>query len=144
MSLTVNGKAYDFSDMTIETLPGVAEYVTSINYDDEVALKPVFGKSRIPLGYAQGKFKGSGSLTILREGYLILNQAAEALGGIYFMPPFPIVVSYGTDGEPTSIDTLPLVKFQKRSRKQMQAESEDAADVTLDFQFFGMPTEAGV
>jgi len=145
MSLLVNGKNYDWGDTRVEAFPGLDKFITSISYGDEQPSEPTYGKGRLPLGYTQGAYKGSGSIEMFREGFNIVAQIALAFGNnIYGLKPFPIIVSYADDDMPTTIDTLPKCKFVKNNLADLKSGSSDPAKVKLDFVILGPLTPAGV
>ena len=47
MSVKINGKAYDWSDVDVK-LPGLTMEVQEISYDDELEKEVVYGKGQRP------------------------------------------------------------------------------------------------
>jgi len=145
MGAEVNGKMYDWGDLEISGMPGVNVGFTTLTYEDEMPVELQHGKGRLPRGYTQGGFSGSGSLEMHEDSYLRLNLAATALAGsVYGLEPFPLIATLYDAGAVAATLTLPRVKFERRSRSLGSAGSADAAKVTLAFKYMGEPIEVGL
>lgn len=131
MSLIINGKAYDWSDVSVK-FPGLNLQVKEISYDDEREAEEVYGSGAMPRGYGTGNYKSSGKLSMLRDDYDELLAYCKAKGIPFYGIEIPtIVVSYANEGERTVIDELKLVKFVKRSHKAAQGDKSLSVDIDL-------------
>lgn len=131
MSLKINGKAYDWSDVTVN-FPGLNLQVTEISYDDEREAEEVYGTGAMPRGYGTGNYKSSGKLSMLRDDYDDLLAYCKAQGIAFYNLEIPaIVVSYANEGERTRIDELKRVKPVKRSHKAAQGDKSLSVDIDL-------------
>ncbi|TEB09141.1 hypothetical protein [Pelotomaculum propionicicum] len=128
----INGKMFDWEDVSIGLPHGVALLIKDISYDDELEVDPAYGKGNKAVGYGTGNYKASGKMSILREEYDKFIDYAKSTGkALYRLPPFPITCSYANDGEPVSTDVLRGCKISKRSWKAAQGSKELTVD--LDF-----------
>lgn len=129
----VNGRNYDWESITTTMEHGELVDYSSIEYDDEKELEPLYGKGSSPVGYGVGNKKGTGKLTMRREEYLKMQSKAGC--GIYDMKPFPIAIAYAKDGESIQTDVLEQCKFTKRKNAHKQGDKETT--VELDFVILG-------
>ena len=123
--MTINGRYYDWENITIQANGQTLADVLSIEYEDSEKVNAIYGAGRTPRGYTKGNWEGSGKLTLLREEY-------ERLGDPYTMGPFDIVVSYSKDGGSTSTDTLKDCLFTKRSFSGVEQDTEK---ITVELEF---------
>lgn len=118
--MSINGNLYDWESIEVQLPSGIAVGITSIDYDDERPIEERYGKGSVPRGYARKNYKASAKME------LDLDEAArlqQALGGsVYDGEPFPIVVSYATEGQPTITDVLPSCKIVKTSTGNKQGD----------------------
>lgn len=131
MSLKINGKAYDWSDVSVK-FPGLNIQVKEISYDDERETEEVYGTGAMPRGYGTGNYKASGKVSMLRDDYDELLAYCRAKNIAFYGIEIPnIVVSYANEGERTMIDELKRVKFVKRSNKVTQGDKSLSVDIDL-------------
>lgn len=128
----INGRAYDWEDVTITLPHGVLIDVESIEYDDGRELENVYGKGHVPRGYGRGNYSANCKITVLREEYnKILDYAKRNGGALYSIPPFPITVSYGNDGERITTDRIPGCLFKKTTQRRAQNDKSLKVDLEL-------------
>lgn len=120
----INGQLYDWESVEIVLPSGVTIGVTSIEYDDERPIEERYGKGSIPRGYGRKNYKASAKLEMDLDEAERLGAAMANLGagGIYDMPPFPIVIAYANDEMPVVTDVLPLCKIVKTSSGAKQGD----------------------
>jgi len=128
--MAVNGVLYDWEGVEIQLPGGVAVGVTEISYSDERGIEPRYGKGSAPRGYGRKNYKASGSMTLDRDEFELLQNALG--GSVYKGDPFQIVVSYGNDGLATRTDSLPAVKITKQDSGASQ-DDDNAGVVKCDF-----------
>ncbi|GEM50028.1 hypothetical protein [Deinococcus cellulosilyticus] len=133
MGKQINGKFYDWGDVTVNLPHGTMLDGEEINYSDEMGVNRSQGKGLGTRGYGRSQYKSGGDITLKREEYNRLEKAAE--GGIYSMKPFPITVSYVNEDGETVTDTLEHCIFKKRDFKA--GEKSDFMTVKLDFEILG-------
>lgn len=113
--MAVNGKNYDWEDISVMMPHGVAAQISEIKYSDEQPVTARYGRGAIPRGYGRGNYAASVSFVLDREEWELLKPALAATGGgaIYDHEPFPIVVNYANKDQLTVTDTLKKVKLSK-------------------------------
>lgn len=120
----INGSLYDWESVEIMLPGGIAIGVTNINYDDGRPVKARYGKGSLPRGYGRGNYeaKANMELDIDEAEIMAAALAASGGGGIYDSRPFPIVVCYAPEGQPTITDVLPLCKIVKTATGAKQGD----------------------
>lgn len=135
MGKKINGKHYDWGDVTVGLPHGTMLDGEEINYSDEMPVNRSQGKGLGTRGYGRGQYKAGGDITLKREEFNRLEKAAEKEGGIYSMKPFPITVSYQNEDGEIVTDTLESCVFKKRDFKA--GEKSDFMTVKLDLEILG-------
>lgn len=139
----INGKHYDWQDVSIHLPYGTALEIQDISYDDELEVEPTYGKGSTPTGFGTGNYKASGKLSMLREEFNRLTDFCKKQNKpLYRLDPFPIVVNYAEDGSPKNTDTLKQCKFTKTSNKA--AQGDKSMKVDMDFVIIGQIVRNGV
>jgi hypothetical protein len=140
----INGKNYDWEDFQV-FLNGIrSEHVTDINYTDEKEVEGLYAAGSRPVAAGKGNYKASGDITLKREGYDVLNNAAKIAGkSIFDFKPFTIVASYrskiitedsefiDSQSSPEHVDTLVNVMFTKRTFGIKQNDKENTVKLEL-------------
>jgi hypothetical protein len=111
--MAINGKSYDWEDISVILPHGTAAGITEIKYSDEQPITAHYGKGAIPRGYGRGNYSASGSMVLYREEWEKLKAELAAGGGIYDHAPFTVVVSYANSDKGETIDTLKSCKISK-------------------------------
>ncbi len=140
MSVMINGKQFDWGDITISLLPltSVVYSAKSISWDEELEAEAVYGKGRNPIGYGKGNWKASGKMEMLKSEFEAL--ALTATNGILNLDPRTTVINvlYNNIGDslvPVSVNTLSGIRFTKVSDSASQGDKE--LKVSLDFLILG-------
>ena len=128
--MSVNGKMYDWEDLSVNLPQGVAINITAISYSDSQPITARYGKGGVAHGYGTGNYEASGSMTIDLEEW---ERLTPHLGStIYDHDPFPITASYANSGKATVTDKLPAIKITKVSTSNSQG-SENAGAKDIEF-----------
>ncbi|MDP8255449.1 MAG: hypothetical protein P9M14_06860 [Candidatus Alcyoniella australis] len=131
--MPINGKSYDWEDITILLPNGPQLEVTDIEYSDEMPSEGRYGKGSAPRGYGTGKWSGEGKLTLNREGYDALMGYCLAKGKAYYkLPKFNITASYANDDSGLRVDKLQGCKFNKRSFKAASGDTSNTVEVPFN------------
>lgn len=129
--LLINGKAYDWSSVTINVDGMESIELQEISYDDEQELEAIYRKGGRIAGYGTGNQKNSVKLSMLREDFNEMIRVIKSKGYTsfykYIVPK--ITVSYADEGAPTTTDVLTNVKFSKRSLKAAQGDKSMKVDL---------------
>ncbi|MEM4711164.1 MAG: hypothetical protein ABIK31_07985 [candidate division WOR-3 bacterium] len=130
--LTINGKLYDWGDVTIiypGSVPVGVIGVQSIDWNEEIEVEPIYGAGNKPIGWGYGNWKAEGKITILLEAYKQLNELTPQ--GIFKATPFNIVINYSNFEEPMHTVQLIGCKWTKKGNKAAQGDKK--MEVELDF-----------
>ncbi len=111
--MSINGKLFDWEDITVALPTGISIGITEIAYKDSQEVTLRYGKGAIPRGYGRGNYEGSGSMSLDADEFERLSIYLQSSGGgaIYDHLPFPITVCYANTGQSPVTDVLPLVKI---------------------------------
>ena len=136
MSILINGKTFDWGDITISLLPTSSAIFTAkeISWDEEFEATAVYGKGRVPVGFGKGNWRASGKISLLKNEFEAL--ALVVPNGILNMDPRSthINVLYGNSFDssiPLSTTTLTGIRFTKVSEAAIQGDKE--LKVSLEF-----------
>lgn len=130
--ISVNGKMYDWADLTVVypgSIPAGVLGIQSIDWNEELEVEPIYGAGNKAIGYGRGNWKAEGKMTITLEAYAQLNAMTSA--GIFNAPPFNIVLCYANKEEPVHTVQLLGCKWTKKSNKASQGDKK--MEVELDF-----------
>ena len=131
----INGKAYDWSDVSIK-LPGLELEAQEISYNDELEKEAVYGKGRRPRGYGTGNYKAEAKLSLLRDDFDdLIAYCKQNNVGLYDLVIPKIIVSYANTYKPTKSDVLTQVTITKTDQKG--AQGDKSLKVDLDLLIFG-------
>lgn len=140
MSALVNGKFFDWGDITISLLPFSPALVSvrEISYDEELETEIIYGKGKSPIGFGKGNWKASGRLTLVKHEFE--NLAALAPTGILNLDPriVSINIIFSSSGDstlPLNTQTLTGIRFTKISDKASQ--NDKTLLTNLDFVILG-------
>lgn len=111
--MAINGRNYDWEDITVTLPGGDAVGITEIKYTDGQSIEARYGKGAVPRGYGRGNYEASGSMVLDRDQWEILKGELAADGGIYDHKPITIVVAYANDDMGNITDTLKDCKITK-------------------------------
>ena len=130
--MPVNGKAYDWEDVTIMLPNGPQVDCVGIDYSDGMDVEGQYGKGLAPRRYGQGIWKGEGKLTLNREGFDSFMGWCTTTGkSLYKHNPLSISVAYCNDDSGIHIDKLKGVKITKVAHNSKQGDTKN--EVELDF-----------
>lgn len=128
----INGKKYSWEDISIVLPQGELIDVQNVDYNDGKELEPAYGKGSNPVGYGEGNYSAEGKLTVTKEEFDRLTDYAKKEGrGIYRLRPFPIVVNYANEDQPSITDTLRNCKIIKISNSSGQGDKQVKVELEL-------------
>lgn len=106
--MAINGRGYDWEDISVTLPSGEAVGITEIKYTDGQAKTAHYGRGAIPRAYGRGNYEASGSMVLDRDEWERLKKwlVDSGGGGIYDHAPFTIVVHYANDDMENITDTL--------------------------------------
>lgn len=133
MANQVNGKVFDWTDITITLPHGQLILVKDINYKGGLEIEEVYGKGGMPQGWGRGNYKGEGTLTLIREEFDKFCEWAQGQGkSLLQTDPFPITVSYSDYGAELVTDTLQDCKI-KGDVEHNPKQNDKSMEVKLNF-----------
>lgn len=125
----INGKSYEWADITINVLGVPVVGVTAIEYAETQAMENVYGAGERPVSRGYGKIEPTAKVTMLMEEVESL-QAAAPDGRLNKIPEFDIVVAYIDTNLVTRKHVLRNVRFMNNAR--VSAQGETSIPVELD------------
>jgi hypothetical protein len=102
----INGIIYDYESVLAQLPTGALLTIEKISYKDKKDDEVITGANSLPIGIGRGEYSGDVELEMGRDEYDTLDEYASKHGGFYNMPPIPIVVSYGHEGQKKITDKL--------------------------------------
>lgn len=113
--MAINGKNYDWEDISVMLPHGIAAQISEIKYSDEQTVTARYGRGAIPRGYGRGNYSATVSFVLDREEWEKMKAAlaATGAGAIYDHEPFPIVVNYANRDQGVVTDVLRKCKLSK-------------------------------
>lgn len=140
MSVLVNGKFFDWGDISISLLPfsPVLISVKEISYSEECETQTIYGLGRNPIGYGNGNWKAQGNLVLSKHEFE--NIAFLAPNGLLNLDPRIVTINivYTENGEGKhnpAAETLMGIKFISISDKSVQNEKN--LSTSLNFIILG-------
>lgn len=132
--MAINGRGYDWEDISVTLPQGEAVGITEIKYEDQQEITARYGKGGIARSWGRGNYEASGSMVLDRDEWEKLKSALTdgTTGGIYDHTPFTIVVSYANSDMGTVTDTLKNCRITKFSGGASQGD-DNASPVSCDF-----------
>ena len=132
--MSVNGRAYDWEDISVILPHGEAAGITEIKYEDGQAVTARYGKGSTPRSYGRGNYEASGSMVLDRDEWEKLKRELTATGGgIYDHAPFTIVVNYANNDMGTVTDVLKKCKITKQTGGGGAQGDDNVSPITCEF-----------
>ncbi len=129
--MSINGVKYAWEGITVNAPHGEMVDITDINYDETAEKEALYGKGKKPVGYGKKNYSAKGKMTMRREEMLAWEKNAGK--SLVDLPPFPIVVSYGAENQPTTTDVLrQCVITTKTGMGAAQGDPQVNVDVDFD------------
>ncbi len=126
----VNGEAFSFSQISIELLGYEPVGITAISYKKTQEKENIYGLGEKPVARGRGTKVLEGSITMLANEIIKLQEFAPAGGDIMDIPPFNIQVSY-TRGDVIVTDVLRKCEFTEDPRESSQGDMSIEVEVPL-------------
>lgn len=119
----INGKAYEWADITINILGVPATNATGVNYEEIQQMKNEYAAGNKVAGRVYGQFEPTASVSMLMAG-IEAYQAIAPGGKIQNIPEFPITVSY-LDASLLPVNhILKGCRFMSNSRKTGRTDGQ--------------------
>lgn len=126
----VNGKAYEYADITCVILGVPIVQITSIEYGEDAGVTNIWSTGRFPTSRIHGKIEPSAKMTILFDEVQNIMSVAPQ-GRIYQIPEFDIIVAYTDASLIPVVHTLKNCRFKNNMLKSATGDDAIAIDVDL-------------
>jgi len=131
MTPLINGRAYSWSDLTINIMGVPVFGITAIDYEEKQEKTNNYGAGAKPVSRGYGNFTFEGNITLTVEEVESLEKSAPN-GNINKIPPFTIVVAYLPEGATkTKIEKLKFVEFTGNKRAWKQNDMTGDVEIPL-------------
>jgi hypothetical protein len=124
-----NGRIFDALSLKLLWPTGMATLLEDIEYGDEQEKEQINDFYNNPAGVARGSYKADCKITVGMSEYEQMNTFSASFGGLYSMPPMPVIVEYLNDSGIAVTDVIQIV-FMKRSKSVKKGDK--AINVTLE------------
>ena len=127
----INGKSYEWADITCNILGLPTIGITSIEYDVKQNMENIYAAGNSPVSRGYGKFEPTAKITLLMEE--VENITAVAPNGvIQYIPEFDIIVSYLDAALVTRTHKLRKCRFMNNPR------SSKTGDTSINWFLFSL------
>lgn len=126
----VNGKLYDWADVTVVIAGVPVTGITGIEYKDDQDIVAKYGAGRYPVGFSKGRITSTGKITLYQEEVEAI-QAQSANGRLQDIAPFDIIVSYLPDSGVVKTDKLRNCAFKNNGRSWKEGGTGQTVDIDL-------------
>lgn len=132
--MAINGRNYDWEDITVTLPSGEAVGITEIKYEDGQEIEARYGKGAVPRGYGRKNYEATFNMVLDRDEWERLTPALAASGGgaILDHEPFPIVVCYANNDMGEVVDVLKSCKITKFSGGGAAQGDDNASPMTCE------------
>jgi hypothetical protein len=126
----INGKSYEWADITVNILGVPVVGVTAIEYAETQAMENVYGAGERPVSRGYGKIEPTAKITLLMEEVESLQTAAPD-GRLNKIPEFDIVVAYLDTNLVPRKHVLRNARFMNNVRTSSQGETSIPVEIDL-------------
>jgi hypothetical protein len=126
----INGKSYEWADITINILGQPFAGVTSIEYSETQRMENIYGAGNRPVSRGYGNIEAMAKVTILMEEVEAI-QAIAPLNTLQRIPEFSITVAYVDPALIPRVHTLKNCRFTNNARTVKQGDTSIAIDFDL-------------
>jgi hypothetical protein len=126
----INGHAYSWADVRMNILGVTVAGIIGIKYDDEEEMEDQYGAGNRPVSRGHGNIKCTGSITLLSEEVVALENVAPN-GRLQEIPEFDIPVSFLPPSGVVVTHMLKNCRFEKNSRDLKQNAKSFEVEIPL-------------
>ena len=120
----INGKAYEYADITCIILGVPIVGITAIEYGEEDNIENVYATGRYPIARGYGQIEPSAKITMLMNDAMNIVSAAPS-GRLQEIPEFDIVVTF------TDANLIPVVHKIRNVRFKKNMISSSTGDTSI-------------
>lgn len=125
----INGRAYDFTQITVSLLGVPLAGVKTLNYTEEQEKTNNFGTGNRPVSRGKGPIDASGSIELSKNEVEAIRDAAPS-GSLLQIEPFDITVVFGNPQKPV-VHVLKNVEFLNDGVETTQGDTDIARTFDL-------------
>lgn len=129
--MAINGRQYDWEDISVNLPSGEAIGITEIKYEDGQEIEARYGKGAKARGYGRKNYSATCTFVLDRDEWERL-KGSIATKDIYSHEPFPITVAYANDDMGAITDTLKNCKITKFSGGGASQGDDNASPITCE------------
>jgi hypothetical protein len=126
----INGKSYEWADITVNVLGVPVLGITAIEYAETQAMENIYGAGQYPVSRGYGKVEPTAKLTMYMEEVESIMAAAPQ-GRLNQIPEFDIVVSFVDANLVTRSHKLRNCRFMNNARSSSQGDTSIAVELDL-------------
>ena len=126
----INGKSYEYSDITLNILGVPIVGITSIEYDETQAMENIYGAGRNPVSRGYGQMTPTAKITLLMEEVESI-QAVAPLGKMQDIPEFDIIITYVDSALIPRKHVLKNARFMKNGRSSNTGDTSIPVELDL-------------
>jgi hypothetical protein len=123
MEVAINKRRYSWADIRATIFGRTLEGITGIEYSDSEEINPTYGRGKRPVGYTQNNYEANGTITLLIDEIIGIQNLVPRGRGIQDIPTFDIVVSYMDETGNIITDKLKGCKFRSNGRTGTAGET---------------------
>jgi hypothetical protein len=120
----INGKAYEYADITCIILGVPIVGITAIEYGEEANTENIYATGRYPVSRGYGQVTPSAKVTILMNEVMNIVSAAPN-GRVHDIPEFDIIVTY------TDANLIPVTHKIRNCRFKNNMISSASGDTSI-------------
>jgi len=120
----INGKSYEFADITCIVLGIPIVGITSIEYGEESETENIYATGRFPVSRGVGRVQPTAKITMLMEEVMNIVSASPN-GRIYDVPEFDIIVAF------TDLSLIPVVHKIRNVKFKNNKISSSTGDTSV-------------
>ncbi len=120
----INGKSYEYADVTCIILGIPIIGITSIEYGEESKTENIYATGRFPVSRGLGTVEPSAKITLLMEEVMNIVSVAPN-GRLYEIPEFDIIVAF------TDLSLIPVVHKIRNVRFKNNKISSSTGDTSI-------------
>lgn len=126
----INGKSYEWADITLNILGVPIVGITSVEYSETQDMMNIYGAGRSPVSRGYGKIEPSAKITLLMEEVEAIS-AAIPTGLLMDIPEFDIVVAYLDSALVSRIHKIRNCRFKNNVRTSNQGDQSIPVELEL-------------
>jgi hypothetical protein len=120
----INGKTYEYADITCIILGVTIIGVTAIEYGEEANIENIYATGRYPVARGYGQVEPSAKVTILMNDVMNIVSIAPQ-GRLHDIPEFDVIVSF------TDANLIPVVHKIKNCRFKKNMITSASGDTSI-------------